>query len=238
MVKTHNVTGLKYLCKTSTDNPKKPFTYYGSGKHWKRHLFKHGYDISTEILKVCDTKEELVQEGIRYSKIFNVVESKEFANMVEERGDGGPTMLGRSITLEQNEKKKTSLQQFNKNRSPLYRRIRKRINTLCHTLLDNKVYITPGGEFFTCMEAKRALKQSNPTIKRHCLQGLNNQIIDSRWMGREFFMKKTWREIGYNMRDMTTEERTDLKLKLSKYKTLLKRVVIQTKPCSKSEDAI
>ena len=38
MLKEHLVTGLKYLCKTSTTNPKRPYYYVGSGIYWKKHL--------------------------------------------------------------------------------------------------------------------------------------------------------------------------------------------------------
>ena len=35
MIKTHNITGLKYLCKTVNSEPHK---YMGSGKYWKKHF--------------------------------------------------------------------------------------------------------------------------------------------------------------------------------------------------------
>lgn len=43
-VKTHNITGKKYLGKTTRDDYHE---YPGSGKIWKKHLKKHGYDYST-----------------------------------------------------------------------------------------------------------------------------------------------------------------------------------------------
>jgi transposase len=52
-VKTHNKTGLKYLGKTTKLDPHK---YSGSGKRWLRHLKKHGFDYTTEILLVTATK--------------------------------------------------------------------------------------------------------------------------------------------------------------------------------------
>lgn len=45
-IKTHNVTGLKYLGKTTKD----PFKYRGSGKYWKRYLAKHGNNVTTEVI--------------------------------------------------------------------------------------------------------------------------------------------------------------------------------------------
>jgi hypothetical protein len=224
MLKTHRVTGLKYLCKTSTTNPKKPYSYCGSGKYWKWHLKKHGYSFTTEILKVCDSREELVQAGIYYSHLYNVVESCNFANMIEERGDGGPTMLGKSITREQNKKKSIALKKFHMKKTPLYNRVRNRINVLSHALIDGKIYITPAGTFSTCTAAQRVLKLSSGSIKKHCIRGFKNEIIDSRRMGREVFMKKTWKEVGYDMRDMTEKERIEIETKLAKYKNILKRI--------------
>ena len=44
-VKTHNVTGLKYLGQTKRN----PITYKGSGKRWNNHLNVHGNNVTTEI---------------------------------------------------------------------------------------------------------------------------------------------------------------------------------------------
>jgi hypothetical protein len=87
MVKTHNITGLKYLCQTKKSNPHK---YLGSGKYWKLHLLKHGKDIHTQILKECSNKDELKDWGIYYSNLWNVVDSEDWANLRPESGDGGP----------------------------------------------------------------------------------------------------------------------------------------------------
>lgn len=84
-VKTHTITGLKYLGKTKKD----PHTYPGSGVRWKRHLAKHGNDHTTEILRECQTNSELREWGLYYSNLWNVVESKEWANLAPESGDGG-----------------------------------------------------------------------------------------------------------------------------------------------------
>jgi hypothetical protein len=45
-LKTHNQTGLQYLGKTTQD----PFTYKGSGSYWRKHIAKHGNDVTTTIL--------------------------------------------------------------------------------------------------------------------------------------------------------------------------------------------
>ena len=87
-VKTHITTGLKYLCQTTKSDPHK---YLGSGKYWKLHLKKHGAEHSTEIIKECTSKDELREWGIHYSLLWNVVESTDWANLMEENGGGGKT---------------------------------------------------------------------------------------------------------------------------------------------------
>jgi len=88
MVKTHSVTGLKYLCQTRR---KDPIKYTGSGKHWRLHLKKHGYTFTTEIIGTYATKEELKIAGVAYSLLHNVVSSSAWANLRVEDGDGGDT---------------------------------------------------------------------------------------------------------------------------------------------------
>lgn len=83
-VKTHKITGLKYLGQTKQD----PFKYSGSGKYWKLHLAKHGTDHTTEILKECRTKDDLRNYGSHYSNLWNIVDSEEWANLMPELGDG------------------------------------------------------------------------------------------------------------------------------------------------------
>lgn len=84
--KTHRDTGLKYLGKTIA---KDPYSYPGSGVYWTRHLETHGNSVETEILQECHSEEELKYWGQYYSKLWNVVESKEWANLIEEAGPGG-----------------------------------------------------------------------------------------------------------------------------------------------------
>jgi hypothetical protein len=83
-VKTHNVTGLKYLGQTKRSDPE---VYPGTGKRWVRHWKKHGKDISTVILLSTSSKAELKAAGLHYSELWNVVESNEWANLRPE--DGG-----------------------------------------------------------------------------------------------------------------------------------------------------
>lgn len=84
-VKTHRKTGLKYLGKTTNPDPHK---YQGSGVDWKQHLKEHGEEYDTDIIKECNSKEELNQWGRYYSHLWNVVESTEWANRIPETGGG------------------------------------------------------------------------------------------------------------------------------------------------------
>ena len=86
-IKTHNITGLKYLGKTIQD----PYTYKGSGKRWLYHLKKHGNDVTTEIVEQFTTIEELTETSIPLSQKLNIVDSKQWANLRPESGDGGDT---------------------------------------------------------------------------------------------------------------------------------------------------
>lgn len=85
-VKTHSTTGLKYLGQTSAKDPHK---YPGSGIYWKKHLEKHGYNYTTEIIMECDSKQDIKKWGIYYSNLWMVVESIEWANLTREEGVGG-----------------------------------------------------------------------------------------------------------------------------------------------------
>ena len=89
-LKVHNKTGLKYLGKTEQADA---HTYTGSGTYWKRHLSKHGNDYSTTILFETDDKELFKTVAQYYSNKFDVVNNKEFANIVPEEGDGGDTSM-------------------------------------------------------------------------------------------------------------------------------------------------
>ena len=84
-VKTHTMTGLKYLGKTSK---KDPHRYQGSGKDWIQHLKEHGSSFSTEIIKECQTNEEINYWGRYYSDLWNVVSSSQWANRIPETGGG------------------------------------------------------------------------------------------------------------------------------------------------------
>jgi hypothetical protein len=85
-VKTHNITGLKYLGFTKQKDYHK---YTGSGTRWLNHLNKHGFDYTTEVLLETHDRNELQDKGEYYSELFDVVRSKQWANLKPERGEGG-----------------------------------------------------------------------------------------------------------------------------------------------------
>ena len=94
MIKTVRQTGFKYLCKCSSK--RNHITYKGSGVYWRRVLKCHPeYIIDTEVLGLYNTKEELRESGLYYSNVYDVVNSKEWANCIPEIGDGGSTTKGR-----------------------------------------------------------------------------------------------------------------------------------------------
>lgn len=83
--KTHNITNLKYLGFTRQD----PFKYKGSGKRWKHHIKKYGYDVTTEILLETNDVQQIKEKGLYYSNLWDVSNSKEWANLKPEEADGG-----------------------------------------------------------------------------------------------------------------------------------------------------
>lgn len=93
--------GLQYLGKYTQKKGRTVYSYLGSGKRWRNHLNLHGYrakDIKTVILLETSNKEELIEKGIYYSKLYNIVESNEWANLRVENGDGGSTTKGKVWT--------------------------------------------------------------------------------------------------------------------------------------------
>ena len=96
-VKTHKVTGLKYLGQTTKD----PHRYKGSGIDWKKHLKENGNDIITEIIYQGSDREEMKNLGRYYSELWNVHHSNEWANRIPESGGGvSPTEKTRQLLRE------------------------------------------------------------------------------------------------------------------------------------------
>lgn len=85
-IKTHNVTGLKYFGKTTAKDPHK---YIGSGVYWNRHLKVYGINFSTEIIGFYSDEQECRQTALKFSTDYDIVASKDWANLKEELLDGG-----------------------------------------------------------------------------------------------------------------------------------------------------
>jgi hypothetical protein len=87
MIKKCMTTGLRYLCKTS--GKKDPYLYKGSGVRWLNNIKKHNSRIITCVIGSYNTKEELIEAGLFYSHLYNVVKDYTWANLTDEKGDGG-----------------------------------------------------------------------------------------------------------------------------------------------------
>lgn len=85
-VKTHTTTGLRYLGQT---RQKDPHSYRGSGVRWLNHLKVHGPHYTTEIIFQSEDRKEIERVGLYFSSLWNVVESDDWANLMEESGAGG-----------------------------------------------------------------------------------------------------------------------------------------------------
>ncbi len=91
--KVHNQTGLKYFGKTIND----PYQYSGSGVYWNKHLAKHGNDVTTVWAHLYTDATILNEEALFFSKVFNVVESTEWASLTEENGFTGGNVYKRTL---------------------------------------------------------------------------------------------------------------------------------------------
>ena len=99
-IKQHSITGLKYFGKTTKSDP---YKYNGSGKHWLRHIKLHGEEhIETLWVSEPYTDAELISEfALKFSKENNIVESKDWANLIEENGlDGSSANKGKNFSEE------------------------------------------------------------------------------------------------------------------------------------------
>lgn len=87
-IKQHKITKKLYFGKTCKEDP---ISYSGSGKHWKRHLKKHGKEhIDTIWYCLFYDKEEIKEFALMCSEQWNIVKSKDWANFKPENGlDGG-----------------------------------------------------------------------------------------------------------------------------------------------------
>ena len=85
-IKTHNITGLMYFGITHKEDVHK---YRGSGKYWKNHIKKHGYDVTTSLVFQTGSQEEATLFCEEFSTLRNIVQSDEWANLIVENGFTG-----------------------------------------------------------------------------------------------------------------------------------------------------
>jgi len=97
-IATHNKTGKKYFGKTTryfTEHELQE-NYSGSGTYWKNHLRKHGDDVTMEIYGVFSLDENssnyVKPMAIKFSEDNDIVNSKEWANLILENGLDGNTV--------------------------------------------------------------------------------------------------------------------------------------------------
>ena len=87
-IKQHSVTKKKYYGKTTKD----PYEYNGSGKHWSRHINKHGKEhIVTLWVSELYYDTSIVEVALKFSADNDIVKSKEWANLEPENGLNGAT---------------------------------------------------------------------------------------------------------------------------------------------------
>lgn len=97
LIKEHNITGLKYLCKKSARSFSECEKYTGSGVYWKRHLKEHGNDVNTTLLYSTNDENIFRKIAKDYSIKYNVTQSKEWANLCDEEGQGGNTVIDKNL---------------------------------------------------------------------------------------------------------------------------------------------
>jgi len=87
----HNISKLKYFAKTELYHTVEDLQrfYHGSGKYWKNHLKKHDDDVTMKILHFSNDIKLINSLALMYSKFWNIVESKDYANLKPENGLDG-----------------------------------------------------------------------------------------------------------------------------------------------------
>lgn len=90
-IKEHTVTGMLYFGKTSRSEKFLLEKYNGSGRHWNNHLKKHGEKfVKTKWYKLFNTEDDCREFAEFFSELFEITESKKWANEKPETGvDGG-----------------------------------------------------------------------------------------------------------------------------------------------------
>jgi hypothetical protein len=179
MIKTHNKTKLKYLCKCTNRDP---YKYKGSGVYWKRHLKDHGSDITTEVIFQTEDLNEFNSACLRYSKEFNVKDSDEWANLIEENGLDGGTTHTNPYWLKgfkhSNESKSKISESSKKKRVPLSENVKQKISD---ALRGKSIKCSPKGVAKT-EEHKRkvsqALKGKPKNFSKNGLENMKTSVSE------------------------------------------------------------
>lgn len=82
-IKQHKITQLKYFGMTT----KNPFKYGGSGTYWKNHINKYDKSLVNTIeVYGFDCQQSCSEFALKFSRDNDIVESKEWANLIDENG--------------------------------------------------------------------------------------------------------------------------------------------------------
>jgi hypothetical protein len=146
-IKTHSVTGLKYLGFTAKEDAHK---YTGSGFHWRKHLKVHGKYYTTEILLETDDLQLIREQGTHYSQLWDIVKSDHWAN---EKPETGPGVIPTPAMVQKQLETKRQNGTLNVNTPESVARA-KRTRELNNTTLKNPVIA----------DKMRATKQKNGTL--------------------------------------------------------------------------
>ena len=92
LVMEHNITGLKYFCKTTLLD--RVHCYKGSGVVWTKHMREHGFNVKVGLLGFYIDKDRCLNAAKNFSIENNIVDSDEWANLVIETGKNGASLIG------------------------------------------------------------------------------------------------------------------------------------------------
>lgn len=92
LVMEHNITGLKYFCKTTLLD--RVHRYKGSGVFWSKHMREHGFDVKVGLLGFYIDEDRCVNAAKNFSIENNIVDNDKWANLVIETGKNGASLIG------------------------------------------------------------------------------------------------------------------------------------------------
>lgn len=127
-IKQHSITELKYFGFTKNN----PFEYGGSGKYWQKHIKKHGKEwVKTLEVWGFDDQKMCTEFALKFSEQNNIVESKQWANLViEDALNGNPGLFNNRIGTKHTaeSKKKMSESAKTRKRCPLSEETKKKLS--------------------------------------------------------------------------------------------------------------